>query len=123
MRGPRAWLNNVLQKPVLVLHERVDSAKGEITRELEQLRDDVEVRAHRLEVRVATWGVAAVMLAVSGIFLLIGVWLALSGLAGPVWASVLLAALFAMLAAMTLLLPPKLMEDRQHPKLKPGTRA
>ena len=102
----RTWLKGMAQRPVLLLHERMDGVKNEFSHEIEMLRYDVEHRAYRLEVRVAAWGAAVGMLLVCGFFLLLGLWLGLSQFIGPVEASFALAALFAIFAAVPLLILP-----------------
>jgi hypothetical protein len=103
----RTWLTNFLQRPVLLLHERVDGVRNEVNHDLEILRDDIQHRARRVEVQVAAWGVAAALLAVCGLFLLMGLWLGLSEYIGPVGASFALAALFGSLAAIPLAILPR----------------
>jgi hypothetical protein len=107
MSGLRTWARNQLQKPVLLLHERVDGVKDEVKHDLEILRDDVQHRARHLEVRVAAWGVAAALLVVCGLFLLMGLWFGLSAYIGAIGASFTLSALFGFLAAIPLAILPR----------------
>jgi hypothetical protein len=107
MNGLQAWLNGLVQRPLLLLHKRVDGVKNELNHEIETLRHDMDHRAYRLEVRVAAWGVTVGMLVVCGLFLLMGLWLGLSTFIGPVGASFVLAALFGLLAAVPFFLLPR----------------
>jgi hypothetical protein len=90
-----------------VLHERIDSVRNDLHHDLETLREDVQHRARHLEVRVAAWGVTVAMLAICGLFFLMGLWLGLRDFIGPVGASFVLAALFGLLAAVPQILLPR----------------
>jgi uncharacterized membrane protein len=110
-------MSNLLRRPVLLFHERVDEVRDEIRHDAEVLRDDIQHRARRLEVTVAAWGITAALLVVCGLFALMGLWFGLSAYIGPVGASFALAALFGSLAAVPVaILPQELTRlDGPHP--------
>jgi hypothetical protein len=107
MSGLRTWLRNLLQKPVLLFHERVDEVRNEIHHDVDVLHDDIRHHARRLEVTVAAWGITAALLVVCGLFVLMGLWLGLREYVGPVGASFALAALFGSLAAVPVVVLPQ----------------
>jgi hypothetical protein len=112
----RVWLKSLLERPVIRLHERIDGVKSEFNHDLEALREDMEHRARRLEIVVTAWGATAALLVCCGLFLLMGLWLALSRFIGSVGASFALTGLFGLLAMTPMILLPKELarEDASH---------
>lgn len=110
-------MRNLLRRPVLLFHERIDEVRDEIRHDAEVLRDDIQHRARRMEVTVAAWGITAALLVVCSLFSLMGLWFGLSAYIGPVGASFALAALFGLLAAVPMaILPQELTRlDTPHP--------
>jgi hypothetical protein len=117
MSGLRTWLGSLLQRPVLLFHERVDEVRDEVHHDVEILRGDIQHRARRLEVTVAAWGITAALLALCGLFALMGLWLALSAYIGPIGASFALAAIFGLLAAVPVLILPQELSRLEAPPL------
>jgi hypothetical protein len=117
--GLRGWLRNLLRTPVLHFHERIDEARDEIHHDVDILRDNIQIKARRLEVTVAAWGITAGLLLVCGLFALIGLWLALSANIGPIGASFSLAALFGALAALPLQILPQELNQSRVPRTLP----
>jgi Putative Actinobacterial Holin-X, holin superfamily III len=101
--GLRLWVGSLIHWPARQLHGRLEATEHRIEERLESIQVDLEHRARQFERAVAAWAIAALLLMVAGIFFLIGVWLALAQLLGPVWASFLLAIAFGGLAAAPLL--------------------
>jgi hypothetical protein len=103
LSGLRLWVGSLIHWPAHQLHERLEATEHRIEEGLESIHVDLERRARQFERAAAAWAIAALLLTVAGIFFLIGVWLALAQMLGPVWASFLLAIAFGGLAAAPLL--------------------
>ena len=101
--GLQLWLGSLIHWPAQEFHARLGATEHRIEEGLENIQIDLEHRARQFERTAAAWAVAALLLMIAGIFFLIGVWLGLARLLGPVWASFLLAIAFGGLAAMPLL--------------------
>jgi hypothetical protein len=101
--GLRLWVGSLIHWPIRRLHGRLDAAEQRIEEKLESIQIDLEHRARQFERAAVAWAAAALLLMIAGIFILIGLWLGLAQLLGPVWASFLLAIAFGGLAAAPLL--------------------
>lgn len=102
--GLRLWVGSLIHWPARQIHARLDATEHRIEERLESIQLDLEHRAQQFERAAVAWAVAALLLMIGGIFFLIGLWLGLAKLLGPVWASFLLAIAFAGLAVMPLLM-------------------
>jgi hypothetical protein len=111
LSGLRLWLSSLVHWPGRRLHERIDASEHW----LEDVRDgfeaELERRVRHFERTAAAWAVTALLLAIAGIFLLIGLWLGFSQLLGRVTASLLLAAAFAALALIPIAILRKILRD------------
>ena len=101
--GLRLWVGSLIHWPARQLHGRLEATEHRIEERLESIQLDLEHRAQQFERTVVAWAAAALLLTIGGIFFLIGLWLGLARLLGPVWASFLLAVAFGGLAAAPLL--------------------
>jgi len=101
--GLRLWVGSLVHWPAQQLHGRLEATEHRIEERLESIQIDLEHRARQFERAAAAWVAAALLLMIAGIFFLIGVWLGLARLLGPIWASLLLAIAFAGFAATPLL--------------------
>jgi hypothetical protein len=85
------------------LEERIGEAEHRLEEMRNHLQAEMERQARRFELKAASWAITALLLAVGGIFFLMGLWFGLDQVLGPVAASFLLAILFAMLSVLPLL--------------------
>jgi hypothetical protein len=81
----------------------------------ERLHLTLERRVRRFELKVMAWDATAVLLAISGAFLLMGIWLELSQLLAPIMASFLLALLLGFLAFVPLAILARMLARDARP--------
>jgi fatty acid desaturase len=101
--GLRLWLSSLVHWPA----QRIEKRIGEAEHRLEEMRDhlqaELEHQARRFELKAASWAITVLLLAIGGIFFLLGLWFGLDQVLGPIAASFLLAILFGMLSVLPLL--------------------
>ena len=102
LKGLRLWLWSLLQKPSSTVLNNIEAVELRFDEMRDHLHLTLERQVRRFELKVMAWGATAVLLAISGVFLLMGAWLELCQLFGPVMASFLLALLLGFLAFIPL---------------------
>ena len=101
--GLRLWLSSLVHWPARHLEDRIGEAEHRLEEMRSHLQVDLERQARRFELKAASWAVTALLLAIGGIFFLLGFWFGLDQVLGPVAASFLLAVLFGVLSVLPLL--------------------
>jgi hypothetical protein len=114
LKGLRLWLWTLLHKPSSAVLNNIETVELRFDEIRERLHLALERRVRHFELKVMAWGATAVLLAISGAFLLMSVWLGLRQLLGPVTASFLLALLLGLLACVPLAILAKMLarDDR-----------
>ena len=102
LKGLRLWLWALLRKPSSTVLDNIETVELRFDEIRERLHLPLERRVRRFGLKVMAWGATVVLLVISGVFLLMGVWLELSQLLGPVMACFLLALLLGSLAFIPL---------------------
>jgi hypothetical protein len=101
--GLRLWLGSLVHWPARRLEERIGEAEHRLEEMRSHLQIELERQARRFELKAASWAITALLLAIGGIFFLMGLWFGLDQTLGPIVASFLLAVLFGMLSVLPLL--------------------
>jgi hypothetical protein len=112
LSGLRLWIGSLIHWPAKQLHARIEATEHRFEEIERALQADIERRVWRFERIAVAWAIATLLLAIAGIFLLIGLWLGLAQLFGRVAASFMLAAAFGVLALIPLLVLPKVLRAR-----------
>jgi hypothetical protein len=102
LEGLRLWLWTLLHKPSSTVLDNIEAVEIRFDEIRERLHQTLERRIRRFELKVMAWGATAVFLAISCALPLVGAWLELRQLLGPVMASLLLALLLGLLAFIPL---------------------
>jgi len=103
LSGLRLWVSSLLHWPGQQLKGKLDAAEHRLEEIRESIQIDVERRARHFERVAAAWAVTGLLLAVAGMFFILGLWLGFAHIFGPVAASFLLAAIFVALASIPVL--------------------
>jgi len=109
MSGLRLWISSLIRWPGRRLHEQIDVSEHWVEEMRENFEAELEIRARNFERLAMVWIVKALMLSITGIFFLIGLWLALAQYFGPVAGSFLLSATFVALGLIPISVLRKLL--------------
>lgn len=114
LSGLRLWIGSLIHWPARQLHAKIEATEHRFEEIEAAVRTDIERRVWRFERIAVAWAIAAGLLAIAGIFLLIGLWLGLAQLLGGVAASFLLAVAFGALALIPLLVLPRILRSQRN---------
>jgi fatty acid desaturase len=112
LRGLRVWVSSLIHWPGRQLQGRLDAAEHRLDEIREDVQAELERRARHFEKVAVAWAATALLTAIAGFFLLLGLWLGFERLLGPVAASFLLAFLFVVLAPIPVIVLGKVFPAR-----------
>jgi len=98
MRGLRLWISSAVHWPIRQIREKFDETEHKFEDLKENLQAELERRARIFERVAIAWAATALLLAIAGFLVVLGLWLWFAQQLGPVEASFLLAAIFVALA-------------------------
>jgi hypothetical protein len=98
----RKALSSLVHWPARRLEERIGEAEHRLEEMRSHLQVELERQARLFELKAASWAITALLLAIGGVFFLLGLWFGLDQVLGPIVASFLLAVLFGMLSVLPL---------------------
>jgi hypothetical protein len=108
MSGFRLWVSSLIHWPAQQIHGKLEEAEHRLGEIREVVQADLEHRVWYFERAATAWAITALLMAVAGVFLLIGLWLGIAQLLGGVAGSFLLAATFGALASLPMLVLRKI---------------
>jgi hypothetical protein len=114
LSGLRLWISSLIHWPARQLQTKIEATERLFEEIEEAVQTDLERRIWRFERIAVAWAITALLLAIAGIFLLIGLWLGFAQLLGRVAASFVLAAAFGALASIPILILPKVLRARHN---------
>jgi fatty acid desaturase len=114
LSGLRLWVNSMIHWPTNQIREKLEVTEHRLEEIRDRVQADVERELWRFERMAVAWAITALLLAIAGIFFLIGLWVGLSTLFGPVLASFLLAVGFATIAPIPLLVLRSILRARRQ---------
>ena len=104
LSGLRLWVSSLIHWPGRQLQGKLDAAEHRLDEIREDVQAELERRALLFEKVAAAWAVTALLIAIAGIFFLLGCWFGFARLFGPIAASFLLAVAFAALAPIPVII-------------------
>ena len=75
LSGLRLWIGSLIHWPARQLQAKIEATERRFEEIEEAVQSDIERRVWRFERIAVTWAITGLLLAIAGIFLLIGLWL------------------------------------------------
>jgi hypothetical protein len=114
LSGFRLWIGSLIHWPAEQFRAKIEATEHRFEEVEKAIQADLQRRVWRFERIAVAWAIAGFLLAIAGIFFLIGLWLWLAELLGGVIASFVLAVGFGALASIPLLILPKILRAQRN---------
>lgn len=116
MRGLRLWISSAVHWPSKQIREKIDETEHKFEDMKENIQAELERRARNFERNAVAWAATALLLAIAGFLIVLGLWLWFAQQLGSVEASFLLAAVFIALAPIPVFALRKIFPDPESKK-------
>lgn len=114
LSGLRLWIGSLIHWPARQIRAKVEATERRLEEIEEAVQADMERRVWRFERIAVAWTIAGLLLAIAGIFFLIGLWLGLAQLLGSVVASFVLAVGIGALASIPFMILPRILRRQRN---------